>query len=266
MKSKPSVGASLTSVFGEADVVLEIDNKSLTHRPDLWCHYGFARELSAILSRPLVRDLDAQMGDSESANEVLSAFVTDNKKWKIEVDPDCGCRRFMAVELSGVVAEQSPFWLRHRLHSVGAGVRNKIVDLSNYVMLDVGQPNHTYDSDKLPENKLHIRLAKEGESFSGLNDTEYTISAQDVVVSSADTAVALGGVLGGASTSVSEETKSILFEAANWDPVRIRKTSVRLDARTDASNRFEKSLSAINVPLGVWRYYELAKVLSLIHI
>ncbi len=260
-EAQAKAGELFSLYAGAADTILEIDNKSLTHRPDLWCHFGFVRELSAILDRPVLTSMDRFADNDEAGAKLLAELGSGKSDWAIEVAKDCGCYRFTGLELRGVQAIQSPLWLRRRLHAVGAGIRNVIVDLSNYVMHDIGQPNHTYDADLLSGTTLKVRLAKEGEVFDGLNDEQYTLAAEDMAVCDESGAIGLGGVLGGAKTAIRDETSRLLYEAASWDPVRVRKTSVRHALRTDASNRFEKSLSQYAVPLAQHRYVELMKEL-----
>lgn len=253
----PQPGMTLAQVVGEPDCVLVIDNKSLTHRPDLWGHYGFARELSAILGRPLRMTADDWADDTDAGLKRLAALGSRESQWKIAVQPNSNCRRFMALELEGLSLTSSPLWLRRRLFSVGAGVRNLIVDLSNYVMHDIGQPNHVYDADLLVPGTIMVRLAKEGEKFLGLDDQERTLRASDVVIADQKQAVALGGILGGKESSVCQTTKRVLLESANFEPVSVRLTAKHHQLRTDASNRFEKSQSPYSCPLAIWRFSEL---------
>ena len=250
-------GAKLSSVFGPPDTILEIDNKSLTHRPDLWSHFGFARELSAILHRPLKFSCDELSDYLPEGAAKFTALGNDKAKISIKIAPDCGCRRFAALELRGIKVSPSPLWIRRRLFSVGAGVRNLIVDLSNYVMHDLGQPNHTYDADKLAGQVIEVRCAAEGEKFFGLDGEERSLSSDDIVIADAQQAVALGGVIGGGPSAVSDSTTRLLLESANFNPVCIRTTTKRHQLRTDASNRFEKSQSAFAVPLAIQRYSEM---------
>ena len=178
-------------------------------------------------------------------------------KYSVEVAKDSGCRRFIALEIEGVSAVESPLWLRRRLFSVDAGVRNLLVDLSNYVMHDIGQPNHAYDADSLSGGALSIRKAADGEKLLALDGVERKLCAEDIVIADSKQAVALGGVIGGDSTAVSDSTTRLLLESANFDPVCVRKTCKVHQLRTDASNRFEKSLSPYAPPLGIQRYFEL---------
>lgn len=252
-------GDALSAYVGEPDVVIEIDNKSLTHRPDLWCHAGFAREIAAVTGSPLIRFVDRWADDDKEGEELLRALGSGKPQVKLEIAPGCGCRRFAALEIDGVSTAPSPLWMRRRLFSIGAGVRNVLVDLSNYVMHDVGQPNHAYDAQKLSESRIVVRRARAGESFVGLDEVERELCEEDIVIADASGPVALGGVIGGLDSAVHADTGRLVLESANFDPVLIRKTSKRYALRTDASNRFEKSQSAFAVPLALQRYVELLK-------
>ena len=244
------LGTELKQFFNTKDLVIEIDNKSLTHRPDLWGHLGFARELSALLNRKLKLEIaEFEFGSKDS-------------KIKVEVEANSGCRRFTALSFEGINNNKSPLWLRQRLFRVGSGVKNLLVDLSNYVMRDVGQPNHAYDLDLLLEDTIRVRSAKDAEVFLGLDDKEYKLTANDIAIADSKRVLALGGIIGGKETSITESTKSILFESANFDPIIIRKSAKRHGLRTDASNRFEKSQSAYSAALATSRFAKLISELS----
>lgn len=262
-QKKVVVGAPLSSIVGGVDTVLVIDNKSLTHRPDLWCHLGFARELSAILERPLRVDFDRWADDSPDGAALLAELGLKNEpQFQTSIEKGAACRRFAALQFSGVSHCSSPLWLRRRLFSVGAGVRSLLVDLSNYVMLDIGQPNHAYDRAKLTGNKISARKARGGEPFVGLDGVERRLSESDMVIADGSGAVALAGIIGGQATAVSETTTELLLESANFDGTVVRQTAKRLALRTDASNRFEKGLTPYQVPLALHRYGQLLQQLE----
>ena len=240
------------------DSVFEIDNKSLTHRPDLWSHYGFARELSGVLKRPLKSNWDKFADDTEAGAKALKDLKgAGTSRYAVTIAPNSGCRRFIALEIANVKAVESPQWIRDRLTAVGAGVKNLLVDLSNYVMLDIGQPSHAYDADKLNGNAIEVRRAKKGEKFTGLDELEHELTSDDLVIADAKGAVALGGVIGGKNSSVGDSTKRLLLESANFDPTLVRLMAKRHAVRTDASNRFEKSRSAFSAPLAIHRFVQL---------
>jgi len=255
--SKLRPGEKLSAVVGAPDLVLEIDNKSLTHRPDLWGHHGFARELAAILNKKLLLDIDAFADVDAKGEKLLKNLGKGQGKFKVSVVKGSGCRRFAGIEIGGFAVERSPFWLRRRLLAVGAGVRNVIVDLSNYVMHDLGQPNHAYDAAKLTGKVISARLAKEGEKFISLDEIERTLTKDDMVIADDSGVVALAGIIGGASTAVSESTTELFLESANFDATLVRHTAKRQGVRTDASNRFEKGRTPYAVPAALHRYLQL---------
>lgn len=237
---------SLEEYFGGEDLVIDIDNKSLTHRPDLWCHLGFARELAGILDREL--KFDCSFPELEKSEEPCSVKI---------LHPE-DCSFFSAIVISGVKVEQSPVWIRRRLHSVGLGVKNNLVDLSNYVMLDIGQPNHLYDFEKVAEQEL---IVSRGGSLVGLDDEQYELSDKDISICDKSGVVGIGGIMGGKASSVTAETTKVILEAANFDAVKIRKTSASLGLRTDASNRFEKRLHPELTVLCLDRFCQLLSVI-----
>ncbi len=255
----PQPGKSLSSYIGTADTVIEIDNKSLTHRPDLWGHFGFARELSAILKRPLKLDFDRYSDFTEEGEKLFKELGKGKSNYQVTISPETKCRRFCCLEINNVQTNKSPFWLRRRLYAVGANSRNVLVDLSNYVMLDIGQPNHTFDADLITAKKIHVRLAKVGEKLITLDGMEHALDSQDIVVADERQSLALAGIIGGESSAISEKTSRVLLESANFDPVLLRFSTKRQQIRTDASNRFEKNRSPYTPPLAIHRFVQLIK-------
>jgi len=257
------IGQSLSEIVGPPDIIIVIDNKSLTHRPDLWSHFGFARELSAILKRPLKIDQDRFADCSVAGKERLQELRGEARSnFSVRIDPLTPCARFTALEIGNVRTVASPLWMRFRLAAVGAGVRNLLVDLSNYVMCDIGQPNHAYDADKLSGDYLVARFASSGEAFTGLDGIPRELASEDLVIATKQTAVALAGVIGGQASAIQESTSRVLLESATFDPVAIRHTTKRHSLRTDASNRFEKSQSPYSPPLALHRFWQLLSELQ----
>ncbi len=253
-------GTQLNTVYGASDTVLVIDNKSLTHRPDLWSHLGFARELSAILGRSLKCTPDKWADDWDGGKKLFSELRGEGKtNFRVDIARDSKCRRFAALEFKNAKPTRSPAFIERRLFAVGAGVRNILVDLSNYVMHDIGQPNHAYDADALNGEVMFVRRANPHEKFLALDGIERELNTTDIVIADSKGAVALGGIIGGAKSSIGEKTSRILLESANFDPASVRQTTKRHALRTDGSNRFEKSLSAYQVPVALHRFAELLK-------
>ena len=231
-------GTPLLEVFPEiADTVLEVDNKSLTHRPDLWGHYGIAREFSGLYGTPLkpygVReDLAAAPGDA-------------GIRVSIEAEPMAGqpprCARYCGLRIDGVRIGPSPAWLRHRLLAVGLRPISNIVDVTNYVMLELGQPLHAFDCRLVRGDVIRIRRAAPGEVLKLLDGTEARLTAEDLVIADGAGPVALAGIMGGEGSGINDSTTSVFLEAANFNAAGVRRTSMRT-VRTDSSARFEKSL------------------------
>ncbi|MBN8644759.1 MAG: phenylalanine--tRNA ligase subunit beta, partial [Planctomycetes bacterium] len=216
------------------DCVLDVEVTS--NRGDCLCHLGLARELAASTGRrlkvpapgPALRHGTTEV---DSITSVLN-HVTDV------------CPRFTARVIRGVKIGPSPAWLVQALEAVGQRSINNVVDVSNYVLHELGHPSHTFDLNTLSGKRLVVRYAKEGEAFTALDKKAYTLKATDLVVADADRAVSLAGVIGGLETGVTERTTDVLLELATWDPATIRRAARRLGIRTDASHRFERTVSA----------------------
>ncbi|OGH87542.1 MAG: phenylalanine--tRNA ligase subunit beta [Candidatus Magasanikbacteria bacterium RIFOXYC2_FULL_42_28] len=231
---KLKVGTHLKTALKLNDAVLEIDNKSLSHRPDLWGHLGLAREAAALFSRQLK---ELKLGKIKPGKSVsLSVKVEDTKL----------CPRYLAVALAGIKVAPSPDWLQSRLLTVGINPINNIVDITNYVMLDLGQPMHAFDASRIAviptKVGISVRLAKSGETIVALDKKEYKLTENDLVIATAERPIAIAGVMGALNSGVTDATETIIFESANFNPVSVRKTSTRLNLRSDSAQRFEKSL------------------------
>lgn len=223
------VGASVASALGIEDWVIEIDNKSLTHRPDLWGHRGIAAEVSAIHRRPL-RPIELTLPETGSC-----------APYPLRVESRA-CSRYLGLLIEGARPEPSPDWLRWLLLAVGQRPIDQIVDLSNFVMLDLGQPNHTFDASQLSPRGIAVRNARPGERMTTLDGEERQLERSDLLICSGDEPVALAGIMGGAGSKVGADTSRLLLEVANFDPAVVRRTSARLGLRTESSARFEKKL------------------------
>lgn len=223
-------GTNLAVALGLDDVILEIDNKSLTNRPDLWGHYGIARELSAFYNVPL--------------KKIEPADITQNEK-EIEITLEDPTRspRYIGVQIEGLFVAPSPFEIQARLWKVGLRPINAIVDITNYVMLTTGQPTHAFDCDRI-HGHITVRRARDGEKLLLLDDKELKLCAEDLVIADDEGAVGLAGVMGGKRDSVLPETNKIILEIANFEAIGIRRTAARYGARTDAAIRFEKGIDA----------------------
>ena len=222
-------GGSFPAVLPVEDVVFDVDNKSITHRPDLWGHHGVAREVAAMLGlrlKPLEDSFPSARDDS------LEVLVDDPKD----------CPRYMAMCYSGVKVGPSPFWLSQRLRAVGMRPISNVVDLSNFVMLAVGEPTHAFDRRHVAGDSIRVRRAEEGERFTTLDGVEHLLNPGDLLIADANGGIALAGVMGGENSEISDDTTDVVLECATFHPGLVRKTSVRNGIRTESSARFEKSL------------------------
>ncbi len=228
-----SIGEPVARALGVEDWVIEIDNKSLTHRPDLWGHRGLARELAAIYERPLL-PLDTSLPQTGSGSP-----------HPVEIESEA-CSRYVALPIDGVRPGPSPDWLRWLLLAVGQRPIDLLVDLSNFVMLDLGQPNHVFDRHRLSSGgrprPIVVRNARSKETIETLDGETRRLQADDLLICAGDEPVALAGVMGGEGSKVADETDSLLLEVATFDAPTVRRTSTRLGLRTDSSARFEKTL------------------------
>jgi phenylalanyl-tRNA synthetase beta chain len=224
-----TLGARLADAFPIEDTIFVIDNKSLTHRPDCWGHRGIAREVAALLERPLL------------APAAAIAF-TEARPISLEIRDIASCPRYSATTLSGLSVAPSPMWLRLLLSRAGMRPINNLVDATNFAMLDLGNPMHAFDARQVAGGRIVVRRADPGERFATLDGQVRTLEPQDLVIADATRAVALAGVMGGLDSEIKDDTTELVLEVANFDPARVRMTAQRLGLRTESSARFEKSL------------------------
>jgi phenylalanyl-tRNA synthetase beta chain len=229
LPEQAETGQPVAAALGVEDWVIEIDNKSLTHRPDLWGHRGIAGEIAAIYRRELL-PLDTRL-----------PATGDEAPFPVHVESPA-CSRYLALRIDGARAEASPDWLRWLLLAVGQRPIDVIVDLSNFVMLDLGQPNHIFDASRLSSDGIRVRNARDGEHITTLDAEQRRLGPADLLICSGDDAVALAGVMGGEESKVGDDTSRLLLEVATFAPATVRRTSTRLGLRTDSSARFEKHL------------------------
>ena len=232
------------------DSIIEIDNKSLTHRPDLWGHVGMAREVAAILGHKLVDPVKPDL------------LPRTASRVRIAIEDLDLCPRYSALEFDNVKVQPSPVWLQYRLSALGLNPISNIVDMTNLLMAELPQPTHAFDADKLSGDTIFIRPAHPGERFRGLNDEDYTLDASNLVIADASGAIALAGVIGGASTAISDKTTRVVLESANFQAASVRKTSSAVKLRTDASIRFEKAQDPANTVRALARAVELLREIS----
>jgi len=232
-KDKFKPGTPLAEALDLNDVILEIDNKSLTNRPDLWGHYGIAREIAAIYDLPLtkIEPYKPSAGFMTEERMAFEVLIKDEEK----------CPRYIGVQIEGLSTKPAPFKIQSRIWSVGMRPINAVVDVTNYIMLATGQPTHAFDSDVVKGNII-IRCADKGEKLLLLNGKELALSAQDLVIADEVEAIALAGVMGGEKDSILPETERVILEIANFNALSVRRTSIRHEVRTEAATRFEKGI------------------------
>jgi len=245
--TKPGSSIDLTELNGW---VIEIDNKSITHRPDLWGHYGIAREVAAILGKPL-RPYEAFITPLEEL------WNNGGPEIPIVIDDPVRCPRYSALMMSGLRVQPSPLWMQARLSHVGQRPIDLPVDLTNYIMFDLGQPTHAFDGRKV--DRIEVAVARGGQAFTTLDGTSRRLPDGAVMIQSNRRDVALAGIMGGAESEVTAETTTVLLESANFEPATIRRTAAAMGHRTEASARFEKALDPANTVLAIGRFVNLAR-------
>ena len=232
LDSSEQVGKSLDEYL--KDTVLEIENKSLGHRPDTLSHLGIARELAAILNLKLEVNHDMHENITQTAEEL--PFKVEYKV-KNEL-----CPRFTALTVGGVEVKPSPFWMQSRLAIVGMRPLNNIIDTTNYMAADIGQPAHAFDYDKLVGHKIIVRMAKDAEALDAIDGKVYKMKSSHIILGDGEGAVGIPGIMGGKRTEISDETRNVTLVVENWNMYEVRRTSRDLGLRTEASMRFEKGL------------------------
>ena len=212
------------------DTVLDID---LTpNRPDAASHIGVARDVAARYERTVCRpDVDLPEPGGDAANAIT-----------VDIHDPAGCPRYVAMRVEGVTVQESPLWLKRRLTAIGLRPRNNVVDVTNFVLHECGQPLHAFDADTLAGDTIVVRSTESEETFTTLDDTEQTLPEGTLLICDAERPVAIAGVMGGANSEVSDDTTNVLIESAYFDPSTIRRTAKALSLQTDSSYRFERGV------------------------
>jgi phenylalanyl-tRNA synthetase beta chain len=223
----------------ESDVILDVDNKSLTHRPDLWGYLGLAREFAAAHKRPLKNRFTA---DWEKT--ISSQIPSAEAPIKVDVSADSSCLAYYGLSLDIPKMGETPSHIKNRLEAVGLRSINLIVDISNYAMVELGIPNHIFDRTKIQGGKVSIKRAGQEMKFKTLDEVDRDLIPSDTVIFDSARPLVLAGLMGGLESGVTPETTKLFLEVANWDAPEVRKTSVRLGLRTDSSQRYEKTLDS----------------------
>ena len=230
-----TAGARFAEIFGLDDYVLDIENKMFTHRPDCFGQLGVAREIAGIFHQ--------QFTSPDWYNVIQDFAGGDGLELEIFNEATEVVPVFSAVAIKNIEVQPSPLWLQCQLVAMGGKPINNIVDATNYMMLLTAQPTHAYDYDKLRGSTLGARMARDGEKVSLLNGKEYELTTDDIVIADGEGVIGLAGIMGGIDTEVSDDTKNIVLECANFDMYALRRTAMRHGIFTDALTRFNKGQS-----------------------
>lgn len=256
---KARIGQNFADYLKLDDVIFEVDNKSITHRADLWSHYGMARDISTLLN--------TKFKEYASPNPLL--IRRGNKKGEVKINVKVEdfalCPRYMAIGLEGIKIRPSPKWMQDRLSAVGSRPINNIVDVTNYVMLELGQPLHAFDTSRINANEkanksecnIIVRRAKKDEVIKTLDGMKRKLEQDMLLITNKSGPVAIAGVMGGANSEINQQTSSIIIEAANFNFNSVRQTAQKLGLRTESSMRFDKGLDPNLAELGLSRAVEL---------
>lgn len=243
------VGEQLEKVMPVDDVIFDMEVTS--NRPDAMSIVGIAREAVAITG-----------AKASSKEPKLNLKVEKNINLKVSVKEPKICPRYCAIVMTDVKVGPSPLWMQQRLISAGLRPINNLVDITNYILLEYGQPMHVFDYEKLQGAEIIVRFAKNGERILALDGKEYELSESNLVIADKEAPVAVGGVMGGELSAASGETKTIVFECANFDSVSVRKTARALNLHSESSDLYEKGISPENITSALMRAIELAKQLA----
>jgi phenylalanyl-tRNA synthetase beta chain len=234
-------GTKLVEISPLKDVIWDIDNKSLTHRPDLWGHRGLAREVAALVERPFKGDIEVPE-------------FTSHDPLHVEIQNNILCPRYSVYQMSGIKIQSAPFWMQVFLYHADQRPISNIVDFTNYVMLTVGNPLHAFDKREIQDSTILIRNAFENEKMKTLDGEKHELKTSDLLIADKTRGVALAGIMGGENSEVADDTTDILLESANFEPGNLRRTATSLGIRTESSVRFEKSLDPKSCELAAYMF------------
>ncbi|MCR5522580.1 MAG: phenylalanine--tRNA ligase subunit beta, partial [Clostridia bacterium] len=245
IKENAELGTDIKKVYPIEDIVFEVDNKSLTNRPDLWGHYGIAREFAALTGRKLK---PLKLGDLSYDGD-YSVPVSVGREDLVY--------RYTAIKMDNITVNESPMWMQIRLYYCGNRGINLLADVTNYIMLEIGQPTHAFNASKIDE--IVVNTPGEKINFTTLDGIERVIDEDTLMIYNKQTPVAIAGIMGGLDSEIVEDTGSVVLESANFDGISVRKSSSRLGHRTDSSMRFEKTLDPELTMVAVGRFVSIVK-------
>ncbi len=244
------IGTDIKDVIPVEDIIYEVDNKSLTNRPDLWGHYGIAREIAAITGRKL-KPLQIENLEQYKKLEELSIGV------EVEDDENPLCLRYSSMRVENVNKKQASWKMKVRLYYCGMRSINLLADMTNYIMMELGQPMHAFDNRIV--DSVNVRTLKEPTKFTTLDSQVRNLDKGTLMICHDDTPVGIAGIMGGLESEIRDDTTTLFLESANFDAVQIRKTASKLDLRTDAAAHYEKTLDPELTELAIARFIKLLK-------
>lgn len=246
LDDKYNIGEDIKNIIPIDDIIYEIDNKSLTNRPDLWGHYGIAREIAAITNREL-KPLEVENLDK----------YNDLKKLDINIEDSNLCYRYTGLTIDNVNKKTSSYKMKTRLTYCGLRPISLLVDMTNYIMLELGQPMHAFDKEFI--KKINVKTLKNDEEFVTLDGNKRNLKQGTLMIYNENKPVAIAGVMGGENTQITDATTSLFLESANFNAVSVRKTASAIALRTDASARYEKTLDPELTKLAIERFVKVLK-------
>lgn len=238
------LGKDIKEIYQIEDTIFEVDNKSLTNRPDLWGHYGIAREISVLTGRPL-----------KPLSLMDTSVFKDLAPIDLKVKEDEKTFRYSCITVDQISVKKSPVNMRIRLTYCGMRPINLLADLTNYLMLELGQPMHAFDHGKV--SKIRVKTFSKPVNFLTLDGVERTIDTDTLMICDEKEPVAIAGIMGGELSEITDDTTSVLLESANFDGTSVRKSAVRLGMRTEASARYEKVIDPELTTLAIERFLKL---------
>ncbi len=236
-------GTDIKTLYPIDDIVFEVDNKSLTNRPDLWGHYGIAREFAALCNKEL-KDLPV-MEDPYTGNDTVDVTIKDTDH----------CYRYTSVRVENITEHVSNAVMRVRLYYCGSRAINLLADITNYIMMELGQPMHAFNGKKI--DRIVVDTPKEPLKFTTLDGNEHDITTDTLMIYNDKEPVAIAGIMGGLDSEIEDDTDTLVLESANFDGVCVRKSASRMALRTDASARYEKTLDPEMTLIAVKRFLKL---------
>lgn len=243
------LGEDIKNIIPVDDIIYEVDNKSLTNRPDLWGHYGIAREIATITGRKL-KPLEVE--DLEMYKDLEELKINVEKQ-----DPDQLCLRYSALRVENVNKKQASWKMKVRLFYCGMRSINLLADMTNYIMLEIGQPMHAFDNRMV--SSINVQTLKEDVKFTTLDGQERALEKGTLMIENDKEPVAIAGVMGGIASEIKEDTTTLFLESANFSAVQIRKTASKLDLRTDAAAHYEKTLDPELTKIAIARFIKVLR-------